>query len=338
MGYFNSGSPPLPYTYRAANVYFVNEQSDVNLAGTLTLPDGNPTFPAAVLISGGGAHDRDYTIFGQKPFKIMADYLSRRGIAVLRYDDRGTGESTGDRSISTTEDYAEDALAAVEFLKSRSDIDPDRICLIGHSEGGTIASIVAAKYPNISCVIMIASPGLGGVEYNLQYEMAVGRAMGLTEKKLEERRAIQEKVFEVILNKKDGDTAKVQLTKIYRENYPDLTEEKVEAGLKRLLSPWFIYNLTYDPATTLKSIQCPVLVIFGERDVQVPPKDNAKAIRGALAGSESNDYRIEIIPELNHLMQTCVTGSPEEYGKIEETISPILLELIGDWTQEWLFE
>ena len=336
--YFGKSIPDPSYPYREENVYFVNEESDVKLAGTLTLPDAEELYPASVLISGGGAHDRDYTMFGQKPFMVMADYLSRRGIAVLRYDNRGTGESTGNRSISTTEDYAGDALAAVKFLKSRSDIDPDLIGLIGHSEGGTIGSLVAKVTSDVGFLVMIAAPGLSGVEYNLQYEESVGKAMGLIEKELEERRAFQKKVFEVVLNEKEAETAGARLVEIYREEYPDLTKEKIEAGINRLISPWFVYSLSYDPSTTLKSLRCPVLVIFGGKDVQVPPEGNAKAIRHALAASESEDYRVEIIPDLNHLMQTSITGSPEEYGKIEETISPILLEVIGSWARERLID
>lgn len=325
------GTPASPYPYTEENVYFVNEKESITLAGTLTLPKEEPPYPSVVLISGGGAHDRDYTIFGHKFFLVLADFLTRRGTAVLRYDDRGTGKSSGDRSTSTTKDYAGDALAAVEFLKSRSDIDPDHIGVIGHSEGGTVASLAAVECSDIAFIVMMATPGLNGIEYNLQYEESVGKAMGLTEKELKKRRIFQEKVFEVIVGEKDRDIAEEKLETIYRENYPDLPEERLKSGIERLLSPWFIYNLKYDPAITLKSLQCPVLSIFGEKDVQVPPERNADAIENALASSKSGEYSIKVIPDLNHFMQTSITGSPEEYGKIEETISPVVLELIGGW-------
>jgi hypothetical protein len=325
------GTAVPPYLYEEKEVSFVNKKANVILAGTLTLPDRDPPYPSAVLISGGGAHDRDYTIFGGKPFLVVSDFLTRRGIAVLRYDDRGTGESTGDRSISTTKDYAGDALAAVQFLKSRSDIDPDRIGLIGHSEGGTIASLAAVESSGVAFVIMMATPGLAGIDYNLQYEESIGRMSGLSEKDLAERRAFQERIFAVVLGEKDKDIARRKLEEIYRKNYPDLSKERINWGIKRLLSPWFVYNLRYDPAVTLESIRCPVLAVFGEKDVQVPPEGNAKAIKEALGRSGSYNHVVEVIPDLNHFMQTSETGWPEEYGKIDETISSAVLELIGDW-------
>jgi len=329
-------APTLPYPYEEEEVSFVNEGANVKLAGTLTLPDREPPYPSVVLISGGGAHDRDYTIFGSKPFFILSDFLTRRGISVLRYDDRGTVESTGDRSISTTKDYAGDALAALEFLKSRSDIDPDRIGIIGHSEGGTIASLAAVESSDVAFVVMMATPGLTGIEYNLQYEESIGRMSGLGKEELAERSAFQEKIFAVVLGERDRDSAKEKLEEIYRTNYPNLPEEKIKRGIERLLSPWFIFNLKYNPKVTLKSVTCPVLAIFGEKDVQVPPDGNAQAIEKALTSSKSVEYAVEILPDLNHFMQTSVTGSPGEYGEIEETISPIVLELVGGWIEKQL--
>lgn len=332
----NYDTPVPPYPYEEEDVYFVNEGANVKLAGTLTLPDRKPPYPSVVLVSGGGAHDRDYTVFGGKPFLVLSDFFTRRGIAVMRYDDRGTGESTGDRSISTTKDYADDALAAVQFLKSRSDIDPDRIGLIGHSEGGTIASRVAVESSDVAFAVMMATPGLRGIEYNLQYEESMGRAMGLTREELADRRAFQEEVFGIVLGERKRYIAKEKLEEIYRANYPNLPEEMLRSGIKRLLSPWFVFNLKYDPEVTLKSITCPVLAIFGEKDAQVPPAGNARAIEKALASSKSEEYSVEIIPDLNHFMQTSKTGSPEEYSRTEETISPDLLELIMGWIEERL--
>jgi len=332
----NCGIPVTPYPYEDEDVYFFNKRANVILAGTLTVPDREPPYPSVILVSGGGAHDRDYTILGHKPFLVLSDFLTRRGIAVLRYDDRGTGESSGDRSESTTKDYASDAIAALEFLKSRSKIDPDHIGFIGHSEGGTIASLAAVESSDVAFIVIMATPGLGGIEYNLQYEESMGRIMGLTGEEIAQKKDLQKKVFKVILGEQDRNAAEEKLEEIYRANYPDLPEERLRSGIKRLLSPWFIFNLKYDPEVTLKSITCPVLAIFGEKDAQVPPDGNAQAIEKALASSKSEEYSVEIIPDLNHFMQTSETGSPEEYGRIEETISPELLELLEDWIEERL--
>jgi pimeloyl-ACP methyl ester carboxylesterase len=327
-------TPIPPYPYNEEDVTFVNREANIELAGTLTWPKEEHSCPAVILIPGVGAHDRDYFILGHRPFLVLSDYLTRRGIAVLRFDERGVGASKGDRSQATSEDYARDVMAGIDFLKTRKEINPHLIGLIGHSEGGTIASLAAAKSPDVAYIVMMGSPGLPGVEYNYQYEESMGRALGLSEEAIAAKRAFQERVLNVVLHEKDYAVAEEKLRRIYQEFDPNITDIQENAAVKRLLSPWFRFNVTHDPSATLRAVRCPVLAITGEKDVHVPPDGNMEAIRHALEARSNRNYRVEELPGLNHFFQTAETGAPLEYGKIEETISPIALELVGDWILE----
>jgi len=327
-------TPVPPYPYDQQEVTFVNPEDDAQLVGTLTLPRTGGPFPAVMLIPGGGAHDRDYSILRHQPFLVLADYLSRQGIAVLRFDERGVGESTGDRSQATSADYAEDVLSGVATLRGHGQIDPNRIGLIGHSEGGTIAAIAAAQDPDVALIVMLASPGLSGKEYNLQFEESTARSMGQSEEAIAARRSFQERILNVVIEEEDPAVAEARLRNLYRELSPSMPEANLQAGIKRLLSPWFRFSIAHDPGATLKTVRCPVLAIIGSKDVQVPPEGNLEAIQHALQAAGNESYRVEELPDLNHFLQTAPTGSPAEYGKIEETISPAALELIGTWILE----
>jgi pimeloyl-ACP methyl ester carboxylesterase len=327
-------TPAPPYPYNQQEVTFAGGGVNVKLAGTITLPRENHPCPTAILIPGAGAHDRDYTILGHRPFLVISDYLTRRGIAVLRYDERGVGASEGDRSQATSEDYAQDVMAGIDFLRTRKEIDPRLIGLIGHSEGGTIASLAAAKLPDVAYIIMMGSPGLPGEEYNYQYEESMSRALGLSEEAIAAKRVFQERVLDIVLHEEDYSTAEKEIAKIYEEFDPQMPEGRKMIAVKRLLSPWFRFSITHDPGATLMTIRCPVLAIIGEKDVHVPPEGNIEALRRALETGGNKDYRVEELPGLNHFLQTAETGSPVEYGKIKETISPVVLELIGNWILE----
>ncbi len=324
-------TPVPPYPYNEEDVTFLNEESNIELAGTLTWPADEQPCPAAILIPGVGAHDRDYFILGHRPFLVLSDYLTRRGIAVLRFDERGVGASKGDRSQATSEDYARDVIAGVDFLKTRKEINPHLIGLIGHSEGGTIAALAAAGSSDVAYIVMMGSPGLPGVEYNYQYEESMGRALGLSEEAIAAKRAFQERALNVVLHEKDYAVAEEKLRRIYEEFDPHIPETQKKVAVKRLLSPWFRFNVTHDPGDTLRALKCPVLAITGEKDVHVPPDGNIEAIRHALEAGGNRDYIVEELPGLNHFLQTAETGAPLEYGKIEQTISPIVLELVGVW-------
>jgi len=333
--------PKKPFPYKEEEVAYKNEKHEIKLAGTLTLPQGEGPFPAVLLISGSGAQDRNEELLGHKPFLLLSDYLTRRNISVLRVDDRGVGGSTGNLSESTSINLAEDVLSGVRFLKTRKEIDPERIGLIGHSEGGIIAPIVASKSEDIAFIILMAGTGLTGEEILYLQGELIARANGATEEEIQEARLRQELIFNVLKKEKDNDSAEKALRKLYEEDIAGMDEEEkkdaevsdevFKASLKKILNPWFRFFLTFDPKTALNKVKCPVLAIIGEKDLQVPPEQNLKEIEKALKQGGNGDYTVKELPGLNHLFQTADTGAPGEYGKIEETISPSALKLIGDW-------
>ena len=323
-------TPQAPFPYDEQEVSYGN--GDVHIVGTLTTPNNVKAFPAVILIPGVGSHERDNTFFEHRPFFVIADFLTRNGIAVLRYDERGVGSSKGDRTQATTRDFAQDVIAGVDYLKSLPQIK--EIGLIGHSEGGTIASLVAAELPDISFIVMMGSPGLNGVEYNLQFEESMSRIMEMSEKEIIGKIDFQKEVLNIILEEECEDSAKIKLEKLYTISHPDLPKDRIQATLQRLLSPWFRYNLTYDPKQNLQQIICPVLALFGEKDMQVPPEGNAEVVKTALIMGGNHNFEVKEIPRVNHYFQTAQTGSPQEYRLIEETISPVVLEIIYTWIHE----
>ena len=335
--------PQKPFPYNDEEVSYENKKAGNKLAGTLTTPrDNKGPFPAVILITGSGAQDRNEEIFGHKPFLVLADHLTRQGVAVLRVDDRGVGGSTGTGATATTEDFADDVLAGVEYLKSRKEIDPKHIGLIGHSEGGIIAPMLATRSGDIAFIVLMAGTGLPGEEIiHLQAEL-IAKAAGSGEKEIAESRKMQERIFAVIKSEKDPKEAEKKLNALRDEITAGMPEDMKKAGADKALdaqfksvnSPWFRYFTTYDPRPALTKVKCPVLAINGERDLQVPYKENLGAIEAALKAGGNKDFTIIKLPELNHLFQKAQTGSPSEYGKIEETISPLALQTISDWIKK----
>lgn len=336
--------PKKPYPYIEKKVAYTNLKAGVKLVGILTLPSDKGVFPAVLLITGSGPQDRDETIYGHHPFLVLADYLTRQGIAVLRVDDRGVGESTGDFSQATSEDFASDVLAGVEYLKTCKEIDPKKIGLLGHSEGGLIAPIVAVKSPDVAFIVLMAGPGLTGEEILYLQGALISRAMGVSEEDIIKKRQFNEKIFSVLIEEEDSEIAEERLRQMFEEDWEKMSDgEKeqigdsevfLEAQLQNLLSPWLKFFLTYDPKPTLSKVKCPVLAINGEKDLQVPPKENLSAIEEILKAGGNQSYTIKELPGLNHLFQTAQTGLPAEYVKIEETISPVALKIVGDWILE----
>ncbi|PJA98262.1 MAG: alpha/beta hydrolase [Ignavibacteriales bacterium CG_4_9_14_3_um_filter_30_11] len=332
--------PKPPYPYLVEDVTFRNNKDNIKFAGTLTLPKGNGPFRTAILITGSGPQNRDEELLGHKPFWIIADYLTRNGVAVLRYDDRGTGKSEGDFPKATSLDFAVDAMAAVEYLKTRKEIDVNKIGLIGHSEGGLIAPIVATKNNSVAYIVLLAGTGLPGSEIiTLQSEL-ISRANGETEENIKLGKDFNIKVFNEINSSTDDVDLKEKLDKMFNDFYDGLSEkEQKKLGSKEtftakeinLLSPWFRYFLKYDPRPTLEKVKCPVLAINGSKDLQVPSKENLREIENALKKGGNKNYQIIELSELNHLFQTAVTGLPMEYSKITETFSHTALKTIIDW-------
>jgi len=336
--------PKPPYPYREEEVSFVNEKDGITLAGTLTLPDTAAPYPVVVLISGSGPQDRNETVFGHRPFLILADCLTRKGIAVLRFDDRGVGGSTGDFSSATTEDFVDDALAAVDYLKQRKDIDASKIGLIGHSEGALVAPMAAVRSKDIAFIVLLAAPAITGKDLlHIQAEL-IARTDGVSEETIEKSLGVQDSVLVLATRFEDAEEAREKIRRLLEDALAQMTEEEksaiglnadlIDKQLDEVLSPWFRFFLSYDPRPTLSKVTCPVLALYGQKDLQVPPLQNAVELEEALVAAGNDDVTVKILPGLNHLFQTCETGSPREYGTIEETVSPTALETISSWILE----
>lgn len=326
-------TPAKPYPYREQEVTFPNNKVKISLAGTLTLPPGNGLFPAAILLSDSGPHDRDETLAGHHSFLILADHLTRKGMAVLRFDKRGIGKSTGDYSTATTEDFASDAEAAFAYLKTRKEIDPAKIGLIGHSEGGMMASSVATHSNAVSWIVLLASPGLKGDDLLLRQSEVILSTAGVNDGEISRTLAFNKQTYALVRGEKDSARLETKLNDLVQSTSmgASLPPSALEAQVRLLVSPWFRYFLDYDPIPALQKISCPVLALNGEKDLQVLSKENLTKIQKALEDSGNRDFQTVELPGLNHLFQHGPTGSPTEYGGIEETMAPEALNAVSDW-------
>jgi len=321
-------NPARPYPYRDQEVTFENRVQSVTLAATLTIPQGDGPFPAVLLITGSGPQDRDETLLGHKPFLVLADYLTRHGIAVLRADDRGTGKSTGVFGNATTADFATDVEAGFSYLKTRTEVDPHKIGLVGHSEGGVIAPMVAARNKDVAYIVMMAGTGVSGDQVLVAQGEAIELANGKDPAEAAKDAAKKKEMIALVETEKDPDNLEKELKE---KMTGDIPEPQIGTAIQQLTSPWFRYFMTYDPAIALRKVTCPVLAINGSLDKQVLPKQNLPAIRQALQESGNKHVEIDELPGLNHLFQTAKTGSTAEYAQIEETMSPVALEKISTW-------
>jgi pimeloyl-ACP methyl ester carboxylesterase len=332
--------PQPPYPYRTEEVT-VPSVPGVTLAGTLTLPQGDGPHPAAVLVSGSGPQDRDETLLGHKPFLVIADYLTRRGIAVLRLDDRGIGRSTGGFAAATSDDFARDAEAAVKWLRARPEIADGRVGIVGHSEGGLIAPLVASRTPEVGFLVLLAGPGIPAHELMVMQGALISRAGGDTEQEIERTSALQREMFTAIASMADSAVLRDTMQAIVRRYQASLTPEEraqpdasdatMTAAINALISPWYRWFMRYDPVPALRATRVPVLALNGALDLQVPADENLAAIERELRAGGNRDVTVEKLPGLNHLFQTAGTGAPSEYAQIEETFSPAALQRIADW-------
>ena len=336
-----SQDPVRPYPYEEYEVAYKNDEDNVKLAGTLTVPHGAGKYPAVLLITGSGSQDRNETMVGHHPFLVLADYLTRRGIAVLRVDDRGVGGSDAGPPTANSADYVRDVLAGIRYLKKRPEIDPHHIGLLGHSEGGMIAPAAAVASRDISFIIMLAGPGVPGDEVVLKQIALINKASGEDPVKTAAALDLQKSVFSIIMAEPDNGKARVRIDGLLASLSDAMSpsermafapiEQNFKAQTPVLLSPWYRYFLSYDPRATLKRVAIPVLALNGDNDLQVEPKENLTSIAKALAIAHNKDVTVKSFPGLNHLFQTSATGLPREYGDIEETIAPIVLETIAAW-------
>jgi fermentation-respiration switch protein FrsA (DUF1100 family) len=320
-------NPAKPYPYRAEDLKYPNPGAGIQLAATLTIPPGKGPFPAVVLITGSGQQDRDESLLGHKPFLVLSDYLTRKGIAVLRSDDRGAGGSGGDFAAATTADFATDVESAVAYLKTRPEVDPHRIGLAGHSEGGVIAPMLAARNHDIAFIVMMAGTGVPGDQIIVAQVVAGNEAAGMSHEAAVEAGVKQRRILDLVEHEKDEAVLKQKLS----AELPSLPPAQFDAAYRQLTSPWYRYFLTYDPGTALRKVTCPVLAINGDKDTQVPSNLNLPAIRKALQEGGNKHFEVDELPGLNHLFQHAKTGAPTEYAEIEETFAPEALEKIAVW-------
>lgn len=333
--------PFPPFAYYTEDVKFKNEKEKVTLAGTLTLPKKEGKFPVVILISGSGPQNRDEELMGHKPFLVLADYLTKNGIGVLRYDDRGTNESEGKFSECNSINFANDVEAAIKYLQTRTEVDKKKIGLIGHSEGGLIAPMVASKNKNVAFIVLMAGPGISGGDILLMQQQLIGKSNGVSDKDLEETKRINTEAYKIIRTSKDEKDAKALLGKYYKTTIDELpAEEKptaedeeriISEQVNQLTGKWFYYFIKYDPYKSLVKTKCPVLALNGSKDLQVPPKENLASIKKAMEEGKNKNFTINELENLNHLFQECETGSPGEYASIEQTISPKALTTIASW-------
>ncbi len=336
--------PKRPFPYKEEEVTFSNDKAGILFSGTLTLPSSGENFPAVVMVTGSGPQNRDEELLGHKPFLVIADYLTRNGIAVLRYDDRGVGKSKGVFSTATTLDFADDAEAAFEFLRNDKRIDQKKTGLIGHSEGGLIAPIVAARNKNVGFVVMLAGPGLKGEDILLLQAELIARADSTPEQEIETNTAFNKKLYNIAIKEKDDKKAASKMRDLIDEYWKTLNPETIKnigadkqalvQSVYQLISPWFRCFLTYDPKMALTKTKCSVLAVNGSKDMQVPSQQNITAIKKYLTKAGNKTFVVKEFEGLNHLFQHAETGSPKEYIKIEETCSPEVLEFIVHWIKE----
>lgn len=323
--------PKPPFSYRSEEITFSNSKDSLKLAGTLTIPSESGRYPAVVLISGSGPQNRNSEIFGHKPFLVLADYLTKQGIAVLRFDDRGVGASEGDLSKATSKDLSNDVEAAVDFLKSRQEINPDEIGLIGHSEGGLIAPMVAKNSKDVDFIILLAGQGLRGDKNLLLQKRILEQKSGIDELTVNQGQQIFSGAYELIRNSKE-EKLETKLQEYFQKQFAGrLNENQINTLVQQIASPWMKYYLKHDPAPILETTTIPVLALFGENDFQVPPVENSKIVKESLEKAENDKVQVIVFDNLNHLFQESSTGMPNEYGEIEQTISPKVLETISNW-------
>ena len=332
--------PKPPFPYKTEDVTFRNSIENFDLAGTLTMPEGPGPFPAVVLISGSGPQNRDETLLGHKPFLVLADHLTRNGIAVLRYDDRGVGKSKGNMIRATSMTLSEDAEAAATYLLSRPEIDKKMIGLAGHSEGGLIAPMVASRNSNIAFLVSLAGPGVSGYDIIIRQTRDIQAASGIPEKDIEETIRTNSKLFEMVMADSDQRKVAKDAMEWYNKELdargmdPEERKTMMTQFTQALLSvnnPWFSYFLAVDPAEYWSKVKVPVLALNGDKDLQVSAEMNLPAIKAALKKAKNKKVTIMALPGLNHLFQHCTTGAPAEYATIEETFSPEALQIITDW-------
>jgi uncharacterized protein len=325
--------PLKPYPYKVEDLTFPNAKAGISLAATLTVPRGPGPFPAAILLAGSGPLDRDEGDSGHRPFLVLADHLTREGVAVLRYDKRGIGRSSGDYETATTADFSGDAEAGLAMLKSRKEIDGRRIGMIGHSEGGIIAPMIASKSSDVAWIVVLGGPATKGEETLLLQSDLITRAAGMTSEQVALSLDFDRKSYDLVRHERDRAALEGKLEELVKSSGlgPSMPPAFLQRQIHWTSSPWFRYFLDYDPVPALQKTKCPVLVLSGEKDLQVPPKENLPLAKKALEDGQNKDFQVAELPGLNHEFQHCYMGLPAESRAIEETFAPEALTTISAW-------
>lgn len=333
--------PQAPFPYQEEKVSFDNKAVGIKLGGTLTLPQGKGPFPAIVLVSGSGPQDRDETLLGHKPFLVLADYFTRNGYAVLRYDDRGVAQSGGTFKGATSADFTNDAWAAVRFLQSRKEINKKHIGVMGHSEGGMIAAKLAAAHKELAYIVMLAGPGLRGDQILLQQQELIAKASGMADATIRQSLTSNRNIYDIINSGDKDPKVTEQKLRLYLSNEfkegrlphePGTPKDSViHTYLQAVADPWMTYFIQYDPQPDLAKIKIPVLALIGAKDHQVLPEFNIPALKNAFAKGNNKKATVLELEGLNHLFQEAQTGMPQEYSTIEQTFSPAAMKTILDW-------
>lgn len=337
--------PEPPYPYEVEDIIVSAKDGAHQLAGTLTHPKGEGPFPTAIMVTGSGPQDRDETILGHKPFLVIADYFAKNGIATFRYDDRGVGGSTGNFEEATTQDFTEDALAVLNEISKHQVVDAEKIGIVGHSEGGLVCALAAAESKAVKYVIMLAGPGVPGVEVLKRQIGDISLANGESEEDIQKSSQLNAKLIDLAASGKSKEekmeAARTEIRRYYDKILTE--EEREEAGdfesvykmsTQGLFSKWMHYFLNLDPRKYIERISCPTLALIGGSDTQVSPAVNIPALKIALEIAPTTDWEVIEVPNLNHLFQTSRTGAPKEYGEIPETFSPQVMIMMRDWLKK----
>jgi hypothetical protein len=324
--------PEPPYPYVEEDVTFQNDSAGLTLAGTLTRPEGEGPHPAVVLLSGSGPQNRNSEVANHKLFHVLADHLTRQGLAVLRYDERGVGESEGTFDDATSEDFADDAAAAVRFLHEHTAIDANEVGLLGISEGGYVAPMVHTQREPVDFLVLMAGPSVPGHEILVKQWAKIAAAQGASSSAIDSVKQVQRRVVEVLRTASDSATIADRLRPMLAKQ--GANDEQIQSQLAQVTTPWFRFFVRYDPAPTLRQVDVPVLALYGSKDLQVPPSQNAEPMRSALADSPSDDVTVRVLDGLNHLFQPAETGRPSRYAQIDTTMAPQALETVSTWIRE----
>ncbi len=339
-------TPHPPFPYKSEDIIYNNADKSLQYGATITIPEGTGPFPAAIMITGSGAQNRDEEIMGHRSFAVIADYLTRKGFIILRVDDRGMGKSTGKFSEATSKDFEDDVSNSVDYLLSRPEVDKTKLGLIGHSEGGMIAPMVATKRKDINFIVLLAGPGVKIIDLMGEQSAAILRSEKTDEEAITVYIPLYKEMITETIHAKDT-TEALAAVKTTMNNWVNKTDKKLVAALgmdkapqrdnmvnslvRTVSSPWFKYFISFDPQPVLEKLECKVLALNGDKDIQVVSKQNLPAIEAALKKSKSPAYLVKEMPGLNHLFQTCIKCTVNEYGDLEETFSPAALQVMGDW-------